>query len=127
MNSRSSAGAPLRMARKVVVAVAGCTVLAIGIALIVLPRPAFIVIPCGVAILATEFVWARRLLRRVRERAIVRGVFGVPTFVMGAEIFWGHDAFDMVLDYLRDSAQFQDAEMQRIEDLPVGVVRPRPQ
>jgi uncharacterized protein (TIGR02611 family) len=60
---------PFRFARKVAVAVIGGTVLAIGIALIVLPGPAFIVIPLGLAILATEFLWARRLLRRVREGA----------------------------------------------------------
>ena len=39
----------------------GGTVLAIGVALLVLPGPAFIIIPAGLAILATEFVWARRL------------------------------------------------------------------
>lgn len=58
---------PFRFARKVAVAVIGVTVLAFGIALIVLPGPAFIVIPLGLAILATEFLWARRLLRRLRE------------------------------------------------------------
>jgi tellurite resistance protein TerC len=60
---------PLRFARKVAVTVIGASVLAFGIALIVLPGPAFIVIPIGLAILATEFLWARRLLRRVREGA----------------------------------------------------------
>ena len=59
----------LRFARKVAVAVIGSTVLAFGIALIVLPGPAFVGIPLGLAILATEFLWARRLLRRVREGA----------------------------------------------------------
>jgi hypothetical protein len=47
------------------------------------------------------------------------------TFVVGNENFWGHDALDMVLDYLRDPDEFRDFEMQRIERLPVGVVRPR--
>jgi hypothetical protein len=42
-------------------------VLLIGIALLVLPGPAFIVIPLGLAILAVEFAWARRLLKRVRR------------------------------------------------------------
>ena len=65
----SFAISPLRFARKVAVAVIGTTVLAFGIALIVLPGPAFIVIPIGLAILATEFLWARRLLRRVRQGA----------------------------------------------------------
>ena len=63
----SATTSALRVARKVVVAVIGVSVLAIGIALIVLPGPAVIVIPLGLAILATEFLWARRLLRRVRH------------------------------------------------------------
>jgi tellurite resistance protein TerC len=65
----SVATSSLRFARKVAVAVIGSTVLALGIALIVLPGPAFVVIPLGLAILATEFLWARRLLRRVRQGA----------------------------------------------------------
>ena len=59
----------LRTARKIVVAVVGGTVLAIGIAMIVLPGPAIIVIPIGLAILGTEFIWARRLLRRMKREA----------------------------------------------------------
>jgi len=59
----------LRYARRVVISVVGMTVLLIGIALLVLPGPAFVVIPVGLAILATEFAWARRWLRFVRESA----------------------------------------------------------
>ncbi|HBH00905.1 MAG: hypothetical protein A2W08_13550 [Candidatus Rokubacteria bacterium RBG_16_73_20] len=58
----------LRRAWRLVVAVIGGTVLALGIAMLVLPGPAFVVIPLDLAILATEFVWARRLLKRVREQ-----------------------------------------------------------
>lgn len=58
-----------RTARQVVIAVIGGTVVVLGIALIVLPGPAVIVIPAGVAILATEFAWARRLLKRMKKRA----------------------------------------------------------
>ena len=36
--------------------------------MIVLPGPAVVVIPVGLAILATEFVWARRLLDNLKER-----------------------------------------------------------
>jgi 2-hydroxychromene-2-carboxylate isomerase len=67
----------------------------------------------------------KQALRKNTDWAIERGVFGVPTFVIGDELFWGHDAFDMVLDYLRDPAQFNDEQMNRIEHLPVGVTRPR--
>jgi len=45
------------------------TVLLIGVALLVLPGPAFIVIPVGLAILATEYAWARRWLKRARRMA----------------------------------------------------------
>jgi tellurite resistance protein TerC len=58
----------LRQARRVVVLVVGLTVVAIGAAMIVLPGPAIVVIPLGLAILATEFVWARRLLDNMKER-----------------------------------------------------------
>lgn len=58
----------VRHARKLVVAVTGATVVLAGVAMLVLPGPAFIVIPAGLAILATEFVWARRLLRKARKK-----------------------------------------------------------
>jgi tellurite resistance protein TerC len=57
----------IRAARRVVIGVVGITILLVGAALLVLPGPAFIVIPIGLAVLAVEFEWARRLLRRARE------------------------------------------------------------
>ncbi|MDB6100251.1 MAG: 2-hydroxychromene-2-carboxylate isomerase [Gammaproteobacteria bacterium] len=67
----------------------------------------------------------KQTLRSNTDWAIERGVFGVPTFVIGPELFWGHDALEMAVDYLRDPAQFNDREMSRIDTLPVGVTRPR--
>jgi tellurite resistance protein TerC len=58
-----------RRLRRIVVALAGGTVLVVGVAMIVLPGPAVIVIPAGLAILATEFLWARRMLHRVKRTA----------------------------------------------------------
>jgi uncharacterized protein (TIGR02611 family) len=52
--------------RKLIVGVIGITILLIGVAMVVLPGPAFIVIPVGLGILATEFAWARRAVRRAR-------------------------------------------------------------
>jgi hypothetical protein len=54
-------------ARKIVVAVLGGTILLIGVALVFLPGPAFIVIPVGLAVLASEFAWARRWLDKARR------------------------------------------------------------
>jgi len=58
----------LRELRRLIVVVVGFTVLAIGVAMIVLPGPAFIVIPAGLAILAAEFAWARNLLQRMKKK-----------------------------------------------------------
>ena len=57
-----------KQARRLIIAVVGLTVLAIGIAMIILPGPAFIVIPLGLGILATEFVWARVLLNKIKDK-----------------------------------------------------------
>ena len=54
--------------RRLVVGVVGGTVLLAGIIMIVTPGPAVVVIPMGLAILATEFLWARTLLVKVKER-----------------------------------------------------------
>ena len=59
----------LKQAKRLIVIVIGFTVLLIGVALIVLPGPAFLVIPLGLAILGTELLWARRLLKRMKEKA----------------------------------------------------------
>ena len=58
-----------RSIRKVAVAALGGSVLLVGIVMIFMPGPAFIVIPAGLAILATEFAWPRRLLRNAKQRA----------------------------------------------------------
>jgi tellurite resistance protein TerC len=59
----------LRTAKRIVVAFVGGTVTLIGIALIVLPGPAVVVIPIGLSILATQFLWAKRFLRKARQMA----------------------------------------------------------
>ena len=53
--------------KRIVIAVVGSSVLLIGMVMIVTPGPAFVVIPIGLAILAVEFVWARRWLKKLRE------------------------------------------------------------
>jgi uncharacterized protein (TIGR02611 family) len=58
----------LGQAKRLIVTVTGFTVLVAGIAMIVLPGPAIVVIPAGLAILASEFIWARKLLAAVKER-----------------------------------------------------------
>ena len=58
----------IKQAKKLIIAVIGFTILLIGLTMIVLPGPAFIVIPLGLGILATEFIWARRVLEKVKDK-----------------------------------------------------------
>lgn len=57
----------IRRAKRVVILVVGTTVIAFGAALLVLPGPGLLFIALGLSILASEFIWSRRFLRRVRH------------------------------------------------------------
>lgn len=54
---------------RLVYAIAGLTILGIGIAMVALPGPAVLVIPIGLAILSLEFAWAERLLDSALDQA----------------------------------------------------------
>jgi len=59
-----------RSGKRIAVTIAGVVVLLLGIAGLALPvLPGWLLIIAGLAILATEYVWAQRLLRRARETA----------------------------------------------------------
>jgi len=66
--------------RRLVIAVIGFTVLLIGVAMIVTPGPAILVIVLGLAILATEFIWARRLLNQIRGQLQAKALRPVRWF-----------------------------------------------
>ena len=57
------------------------------------------------------------------EEAIARGVYGVPTFALDKELFWGFDSTEMLLDYLADPALLHSVEMQRLANLPSAATR----
>jgi len=67
----------------------------------------------------------KQRLRDNTNWASSRGIFGVPTLVIGDELFWGHDAFDMALEYLQHPDAFRDPDMQAADTVPVGVTRTR--
>ena len=62
-------------------------------------------------------------LRQNTEQAMALGVFGVPTFALGSDLFWGEDATPMLLHCIASPEWLQSDEMRRISDLPVGVRR----
>jgi tellurite resistance protein TerC len=69
-----------KQVRRVAIGVIGFTVLLIGIAMIATPGPAILVIPFGLGILATEFVWARRLLKKAKGTLRKKGLFPIRWF-----------------------------------------------
>jgi len=62
-------------------------------------------------------------LRRNTEDAAGRGVFGVPTFEVDGELFWGADAIGFVNAYLSDPTALRNDDMRRVDTLPVGAAR----
>ena len=73
--------------------------------------------------LATEEI--KTALRRTTEEAAAQGVFGVPSFVVDGEVFWGADAVDFVKAFLKDQSVVRNDEMRRLDALPVGAARAR--
>ncbi len=66
---------------------------------------------------------AKDQLRVNTEEAAARGVFGVPSFVVDGEVFWGADSVDFVTAFLRDEAVLRNPEMRRADALPIGAAR----
>jgi 2-hydroxychromene-2-carboxylate isomerase len=62
-------------------------------------------------------------LRANGDTASAVGIFGVPTFAVDGELFWGVDATPMLLAYLRNPALFEDSEMRRVTHLPAAIQR----
>jgi 2-hydroxychromene-2-carboxylate isomerase len=66
---------------------------------------------------------AKETLRRNTEEAAALGVFGVPTFVVDGEVFWGADAVEFVRAFLKDQSVLRNDEMRRVDNLPVAAAR----
>jgi 2-hydroxychromene-2-carboxylate isomerase len=62
-------------------------------------------------------------LKKNTEEAAARGVFGVPSFALEGEVFWGADSVDFLKAFLRDRSLFESEEMRRVDSLPVGAAR----
>jgi 2-hydroxychromene-2-carboxylate isomerase len=65
----------------------------------------------------------KNTLRSNTEEAIRHGVFGVPTLEIDGELFWGADAMEFAKAFLADPDVLCNAEMQRLDALPVAAAR----
>jgi 2-hydroxychromene-2-carboxylate isomerase len=62
-------------------------------------------------------------LRKNTEEAAARGVFGVPSFVVDGEVFWGADSLDFLRAFLKNPKLFDDPEMKRVDSIPAAAAR----
>ena len=59
----------MHLLKRFAVTILGVALLAVGLAMMVLPGPGILLIVAGLAVLATEYVWARTLLTKARKQA----------------------------------------------------------
>ncbi len=64
-------------------------------------------------------------LKANTQRAIASGVFGVPTFEVDGQLFWGLDALPMLRAYLLGDEWFAGPQWLSVADLPIGAQRVR--
>jgi 2-hydroxychromene-2-carboxylate isomerase len=62
-------------------------------------------------------------LRANTDEAVQRGVFGVPTFEVDGELFWGADSIEFLQDFLKDPSTIRNPEMLRLDALPAAAAR----
>jgi uncharacterized protein (TIGR02611 family) len=108
-----------RITLKIVVGIVGLAVVALGLALVPLPGPGWLIVLLGLSILAIEYAWARHLLvftRRQLQRWTrwigdqswpVRIAIGLVGLVFVSVVVWaslkfsfGIDVVEKILDYL---------------------------
>ena len=66
------------------------------------------------------------MLRRETEGAIALGVFGVPTFIVDGELFWGDDRVDDLERYLKGEPEPEPTLVAQILERPSGAMRKAP-
>lgn len=107
-----------RIALKIFIAIAGALVVTIGIALIPLPGPGWLLVIAGLGIWAVEYHWARRLLgftRRhvhgwtrwvTRQSLLVRIVLGSVGLVFVATVVWLSLKYSLGIDVVAEAMQY---------------------
>jgi uncharacterized protein (TIGR02611 family) len=93
---------------KTMIAIVGFTIVLVGLALVPLPGPGWLIVFAGLAVLATEFAWAERLLDRGRrilrgwtEWVLARSLpvrlgIGTVSLALVAATFWAYLAWQGV-------------------------------
>jgi len=95
----------MHMFKRFAVTIVGVALLVLGAAMMVLPGPGILVIVGGLALLATEYVWARRMLKtaqaqaeKVQEAAVASPVRTAGTLLFGVALL----GLGLAMVFLRD-------------------------
>lgn len=59
----------VKQAKRLITVVIGFTVVLVGVVMLVTPGPGIAAIVLGLALLGTEFLWARKLMKRFKQEA----------------------------------------------------------
>lgn len=97
---------------RIAVGVVGAAIIVVGIILLPLPGPGWLIIFTGLFVLGTEFEWAERLLEFARDKVrawtdwvrrqswLVRGIIGLGCLLLVAGALWVYVAWRGVPDWL---------------------------
>jgi len=95
----------MHMFKRFAVTIVGVALLVLGAAMMVLPGPGILVIVAGLALLATEYVWARRMLKtaqaqaeKVQEAAVASPLRTAATVLFGVALL----GVGLAMVFLRD-------------------------
>ena len=95
----------MHLFKRFAVTLVGVALLLLGAAMMVLPGPGILVIVGGLALLATEYVWARRLLKTARAKAeeVQEAAVASPVRTAGTLVFGvGLLAVGLAMVFFRD-------------------------
>lgn len=65
----------------------------------------------------------KSVLADTTAQAVARGLWGVPTFDVNGELFWGEDTVDWVRAFIADPALLQAPDFRRADATRAGIVR----
>ncbi|WP_203971175.1 TIGR02611 family protein [Planotetraspora silvatica] len=106
-----------RLTLKIVVGVLGTAIIVTGLIMVPFPGPGWLVVFAGLAVLATEFAWASRLLQIAKEKVmaatdwlkrqnwVVRIVVGALTLLVAAAIVWATVKFTLGIDLIEKARE----------------------
>jgi 2-hydroxychromene-2-carboxylate isomerase len=65
----------------------------------------------------------KKILKDKTDKAVEKGIFGVPSMLVEAEIFWGNDRFEFLENYIQGKDPVTPELLEKLKNLPVGISR----